>query len=339
VLRHLRPLFAGTGPGDLRLANSGMNAVYAAFSAVNRVQAPRGRTAWLQLGWLYLDTIAILKKFTRSPGDYLHQRDVRDTGALARLLATNGPRLAGVVAEVPTNPLVQTPDVSVLAALCRGHGVKLILDPSLASSYSVDVLPRADLVTTSLTKYTGSDGDVIAGLVAVNPDGPDAAELRAGLGDYLEAPYRRDVARLAAQIGRTTAVLSRISESTARVAEFLTGHPAVRMTHWALSPGTRAHYLAIARHPAGTGGMISFTLRGPLEPFYNRLRLPKGPSFGMTTTLICPFMYLAHYDLVTTEAGRAELRANGLDPDLLRLCVGTEPVDEIIAALAEALGP
>jgi cystathionine gamma-synthase len=57
----------------------------------------------------------------------------------------------------------------------------------------------------------------------------------------------------------------------------------------------------------------------------------------MTTTLICPFMYLAHYDLVTTPAGLAELAASQLDPDLLRLCVGTEPADDIIAALAEAL--
>jgi len=85
--------------------------------------------------------------------------------------------------------------------------------------------------------------------------------------------------------------------------------------------------------------MVSFTLRGPLAPFYDRLRLPKGPSFGMRTTLICPFMYLAHYDLVTTEAGRAELAAHDLDPDLLRLCVGTEPAAAIIGALAEALGP
>ena len=53
--------------------------------------------------------------------------------------------------------------------------------------------------------------------------------------------------------------------------------------------------------------MISFTLRGRLDAFYDRLRLPKGPSFGMRTTLICPFMYLAHYDLVTTEKGREEL--------------------------------
>ena len=84
--------------------------------------------------------------------------------------------------------------------------------------------------------------------------------------------------------------------------------------------------------------MISFSLKVPLDPFYDKLRLPKGPSFGMKTTLICPFMYLAHYDLVTTEAGRAELAASGLDPDLLRLCIGIEPPDDIIQALAEALG-
>jgi cystathionine gamma-synthase len=58
----------------------------------------------------------------------------------------------------------------------------------------------------------------------------------------------------------------------------------------------------------------------------------------MTTTLICPFMYLAHYDLVTTPAGLAELAASKLDPDLLRLCIGCEPEEEIIRALAEALG-
>ena len=48
-------------------------------------------------------------------------------------------------------------------------------------------------------------------------------------------------------------------------------------------------------------------------------------------------MYLAHYDLVTTEAGREELSASGLDPDLLRMSIGTEPAQDIITALAEAL--
>ena len=85
------------------------------------------------------------------------------------------------------------------------------------------------------------------------------------------------------------------------------------------------------------GSMISFTLHGSLEEFYDRLTLQKGPSFGMKTTLVCPFIYLAHYDLVNSEAGRAELAASGIDPDLVRFSVGCEPVEAIIAALEEAL--
>ncbi|HEY5079782.1 MAG TPA: PLP-dependent transferase [Opitutaceae bacterium] len=339
VLRQLGPLFAGATGADLFLANSGMNAVHAAFRAVNDLQSSKGRTGWIQLGWLYLDTIAILRKFTATKGDYIHVPDAMDMAALGRVLAERGPGIAGLVAEVPTNPLVQTPDVAALAALCRRHSVKLILDPSLASAFSVDCLPHADLVVTSLTKYTGNEGDVIAGLVAVNPAGPDAGFLRNRVSILVEPPYPRDLARLAAQIGSTRNVLSRIEESTPKVAAFLSSHPAVRTVHWALEPASRKNYLRVARSPGATGGIISFTLRGKLDAFYDRLRLPKGPSFGMRTTLICPFLHLAHYDMVTTPQGRAELEANGLDPDLLRLCVGTEPVDEIIGALGEALGP
>jgi cystathionine gamma-synthase len=337
VLRVLKPLFAGTADTDLFLANSGMNAVHAAFRAVNDLQSSRGRKAWVQLGWLYLDTIAILKKFTASSEDYIHVRDVMDLAALERLFAERGAGVAGVVAEVPSNPLVQTPDVAALAALCRRHGVKLILDPSLASAFCVDCLPHADVVVTSLTKYTGNEGDVIAGLVVINPAGPDADFLRRRVSIIVEPPYPRDLSRLAAQIRNTRGVLGTINESAPKVAAFLASHPRVRATYWALVPASRDNYLRIARSPAATGGVISFTLRGNLDAFYDRLRLPKGPSFGMRTTLICPFMYLAHYDLVTTPQGRAELAANGLDPDLLRLCVGTEPVSEIIGALGEAL--
>jgi cystathionine gamma-synthase len=137
----------------------------------------------------------------------------------------------------------------------------------------------------------------------------------------------------------TEDVLARIHAGTRRVAGFLGTHPAIRDVHWALQPSSRENFLRLARAPDATGGMITFTLREPgsLARFYDRLRLPKGPSFGMKTTLICPFMYLAHYDLVTTPAGLAELAASKLDPDLLRLCIGTEPAEEIIGALAEAL--
>lgn len=338
VRLHLRRAMPGAGDPDLLLANSGANAVYSAFRAVSEIQAPRGRTAWVQLGWLYLDTIAVLKKFTPSPGDYLHVNDALDLGALERLLAERGRSVAGLITEVPTNPLIQTPDVPALEALCRRHGILLVLDPSVASPFGIDLLGRADAVVASLTKYTASEGDVIAGLLAVNPRGPHAAELRRRAEAWIEAPYRRDLARLAVEIGRTEQVLARIQENTPKVAAFLQSHPRVAEVFWARQRGSLENFERVARTPRSTGGMISFCLRGiALERFYDRLRLPKGPSFGMANTLICPFMYLAHYDLVGTPQGRAELAENRLDPDLLRLCVGAEPAADIIEALDEAL--
>jgi cystathionine gamma-synthase len=340
IRRQLRAVLSGTTDDDIFLSNCGMSAIHAAFRAVNAVQAPRGRTVWLQLGWLYLDTIAILKKFTHSPADYVYVRDVADLDALRRIFAAHGTRIAGVVAEVPTNPLIQTPDLPAIAALCRQHGARLLVDPSMSSVFALDVLPHADVVICSLTKYTASEGDLTAGLAVVNPSGPDAAALRPTIAGSLEPLYPRDAARLAWQIGQTSAVLEKIHAATPQVVAFLESHPAVKAVHWALSPGSRENYRRLARTPGATGGMITFTLQelGALTRFYDRLRLPKGPSFGMKTTLICPFMYLAHYDLVTTPAGLAELAASRLDPDLLRLCIGTEPVEDIIATLREALG-
>ncbi|MSU47570.1 MAG: PLP-dependent transferase [Opitutus sp.] len=344
VLRHaLRPRGASGEPAemddaDLLLANCGMNAIYAAFRASADLQASRGRTVWLQLGWLYLDTIAILQKFTNRPADYVYVRDPLDREGIERIFTKHGGHIAGVFTELPTNPVIQTPDIAAISALCREHGAHLLIDPSVACVFNVDVLRHGDAVVSSLTKYTASDGDLTAGLVAINPAGRDAAELRRRAAAELEPVYPRDLARLAAQIGDTENVLATIHANTASVAAFLAKHPKVRDVFWALHPASRDNYLRIARAPDATGGMITFTLRGPMEPFYDRLRLPKGPSFGMKTTLICPFMYLAHYNLVTTPAGIAELAASKLDPDLLRLCCGTEPAGEIIAALAEALG-
>ncbi len=340
IRRHLRRALPEATDADLILTNCGMNAIWSAFRAANDVQAARGRTLWLQLGWLYLDTIAILQKHTATPADYVYIRDVFDLDALTRIFAAHGSRIAGVIAEVPTNPLIQTPDLPALAALCRRHGALLLADPSIASVFNLDVLPHADVVVVSLTKYTASEGDLTAGLCAINPASPEADELRRRITAEVEPLYARDLARLAGQFGQTESVLARIHASTARVAAFLSSHPAVKEVHWALRPEAAANYRRLARSPDATGGMITFTLKKPgaLEPFYDRLRLPKGPSFGMKTTLICPFMYLAHYDLVTTPAGLAELAASKLDPDLLRLCIGTEPADDIIATLAEALG-
>ena len=323
---------------DVFLANSGMNAIYAAFRVAEALQRPQGRRVWIQLGWLYLDTIAILQKFTQVPAtDYVFFNDVLDLAGLQRIFAQRGHEIAGVVAEVPTNPLIQTPDLPALYALCRQHGALLIVDPTVASPLNIDVLPYCDLASNSLTKYAASEGDLLMGSVVVNPTTRHAAEFRRRLPATLEPVYSRDVARLATQIGDYESVIARTNKSAPMVVEFLRKHPKIKEVYWSLQPSCRDNYLRLARSPESVGAMISFAVVGPLAPFYDRLRLPKGPSFGMKTTLICPFIYLAHYDLVTSAAGRETLKAAGLNPELLRLCVGCEPVDEIITALAEAL--
>jgi cystathionine beta-lyase/cystathionine gamma-synthase len=338
VKGHVARFYQHASATDVFLATSGMNAIAATFRVVADLQRPRGRTRWLQLGWLYLDTIAILQKFTDTPSeDYLYQSNVFDLDALKALFAEQGDRIAGLITEVPTNPLIQTPDLAAIATLCREHGVILVIDPTIASPLNIDVLPHSDVVTNSLTKYTASEGDVIMGAVVVNPQSLHAAELRASLPGALEPVYSRDIARLAAQIGDTVAVMAQINRTAPAVIEFLRTHPRVKELYWSHHPASRENYLKIARSPDTLGSMVSFVLDMPLAAFYDRLRLAKGPSFGMKTTLICPFIYLAHYDLVTSERGRAELAASGIHTDLLRLSIGCEPAEEIIAALAEAL--
>jgi cystathionine gamma-synthase len=213
----------------------------------------------------------------------------------------------------------------------------LIVDPTVASPSNIDVLRHCDVSVNSLTKYAASEGDVIMGAAVVNPASPYAAEFRRLLPGELEPVYSRDLARLAAQISDYEGVIAQINRTAPAVVNFLQKHPRVRSLFWSHQPGSRENYLKLARSPDAIGSMISFTVEGPLATFYDKLRLAKGPSFGMKTTLICPFIYLAHYDLVTSAAGQQTLRTNGLDPELLRLSIGCEPAEEIIDALAEAL--
>ena len=310
---------------DVFLANSGMNAVYTAFHLASTLQAPRGRTVWVQLGWLYLDTIAILQKFTSQPArDYVFQADVFDLAALRRLFAERGHEIAGIITETPTNPLLQTPDLPAIHRLCREHGAIFIVDPTVASPLNIDVLPHCDVAVNSLTKYAASEGDI-------------AADFRKALPSALEPVYSRDVGRLAAQIGDFATVIARVNQTVPVVVEFLRTHSRVKSLHWSHHPASRENFLRLARTPSAHASMISFKYDGPLADFYDRLCLPKGASFGMKTTLVCPFVFLAHYDLVTSESGRKKLLASGLEPELVRLSLGCESAEDIIASLAEAL--
>lgn len=334
VRRALAPYLAGVAEGDVLVATSGMNAVDAAMAAIDAVQRPRGRRAWIQLGWLYVDSTRLLEKAVDAPHHFVP--DVRDLAAVGRLLAAGD--VAGVLVEIPNNPQLETADVPALRALCDRHGASLLLDPSSVGLATVDVLPWADVLACSLTKYAAVDGDVMAGVLAVNPARPDAAALLAVARARLEPLHPLDTAALAAQVGRLGEVTARLSANAAELARRLAAHPAVARVRTADTGPTAAAFRAVRRPGAGAGALITVELRADLREVYDRLAVVKGPSFGLRFTLAAPFLWLAHFEQVTTEAGRAELRAAGLDPDLLRVSVGAEPLEEIWAAFAAALG-
>ena len=329
----LSPLLAGVAAADILVATSGMNAVDAAIAAVDAVQRPRGRSAWIQLGWLYVDSTRLFEKARDARHHFV--ADVRDLAAVEKLLAAGD--VAGVFTEVPNNPQLETADIPALRALCDQHGAKLLLDPSSVGLATVDVLPFADLVVSSLTKYAGSEGDVMAGVLAARPASPDSAELLAVARRRLEPLHALDLVALATQIGRMSEVTRRLSANAAEIARRLAAHPSVARVRTADQGPTAAAYRRLLRPGAGAGSLITLELRGDMRRVYDRLAVAKGPSFGLRYTLAAPFLWLAHFEEVTSEEGRAHIRAAGLDPDLLRISVGLEPVDEIWNAFEVAL--
>jgi len=142
------------------------------------------------------------------------------------------------------------------------------------------VLTHADLMVNSLTKFAASEGDILAGLVAVNPAGPDAGALRRHVAQRLEPVYSRDLARLAAEIGDYERFMAQLNAATPRVVSWLESHPQVKRVYWPLAPDSRSNYLKIAHAAGAVGGMLSFTLNTPLAPFYDAVRLPKGRALA-----------------------------------------------------------
>lgn len=335
VCSQLASLYHADSPSDIYPARGGMNAFYAAFKAIDQIQRARGKKIWIQLGWLYLDTMRILQKMGSVQPFALY--DVLDLECLEHLLQHCGTQVAGIVTEVPTNPLIQTTDIPRLRELADRYGCALLLDPTIASPHNVHILPYADAHINSLTKYAGNRGDVMCGAVALNRNSAFYQELKETVTDWLSTPAPMDLARLAYQMHDYAATVEAANQNTVKVVDFLSKHPRIQSVGWAQSANVAKHYNTIRQENGGPGSMISFRVDGDWHDFYDRLCMAKTPSFGMYFSVLCPFMYLAHYDQVTTAKGRSELAACGLSADLLRLSVGMEKADDICGVLQEAL--
>lgn len=337
IRSQLHHIYGTASEQDIHIFRSGMNAFYAGFRALQSIQLDRQRDLWIQLGWIYVDTSRILERFALPGARPIQVYSVMDLTELRDVLAAEGYRVAGIVTEVPTNPLVQTPDLQALRDLADRYKAALILDPTLVSPHNVNVLAFSDIHINSLTKYAASEADVMMGALALNAKSRFYDDLLPLVDVFGTVPSSGDLGRMAIQIQHYPETIKAINANTIQVATFLESHPGVESVYWARSQPSAYNYNWLQHLEAGPGGIISFTVRKPLADFYDRSRLVKSPSFGARFTMMCPFMYLAHFDLVKSPQGRAILKAQGVDPELVRLSVGLEPAEAIIGELDRTL--
>jgi cystathionine gamma-synthase len=175
----------------------------------------------------------------------------------------------------------------------------------------------------------------MAGALTLRTDSPLIANLRDSIAaDAAEcAPlYIADAEVLLSNLKGYSKRNKLINYNALKLVEFLKSHPAISDV-WHPSLTHTANFDAIKRKNGGYGGLLSITLVNPKKApkVYDALKLSKGPSFGTPFTLVCPYTLLAHYD----EIGWCE--DCGVPSNLLRISVGIEPADTIIAAFEEAL--
>lgn len=318
------------------LGNSGMNSFFSVFRFLQQRAQRKGHRRWLQLGWLYLDTMEILEKFIPEDHELVTVARPGNTEEILRILNETPGEWAGVITEFPTNPMLECFDLPVIGEWCHTHQVPLVVDPTLVTAWNVRLFPHADIVVTSYTKYGANEGDVMAGGVAIRPDFPEAEALAEVLSNLLEPLYERDLRRLAVEIRNMREIVRQTGIHNQILVEKLENHPSV-IRVLAVHKGDTAHlYEKVKRENGGPGGLATVIFRNP-EVVYDTLRMGKGPSFGLRFSLCCPFLYLAHYPLVTTEEGRRYLMERGLEPELIRFSFGMEDPEELWERLEEAI--
>jgi len=234
--------------------------------------------------------------------------------------------------ETPTNPMLRIVDIEAVAALAHERGAVVVVDNTFATPALQQPLALgADVVVHSTTKYLGGHSDVVGGFVATN-DGPLGERIGFLQNAAGAVPGPLDC-YLVHRGARTLHLrMARHCESAAAVADLLAGHPTVSEVRWPGLPGHPGHDVA-KRQMRGFGGMVSFRLAGGEAAAVEVCRRTEvftlAESLGAVESLIEHPGRMTHASVAGT--------GNEVPADLVRLSVGIEDVDDLLADLRQAL--
>lgn len=237
--------------------------------------------------------------------------------------------------ETPTNPLVRVIELEPIANLCKTEGIALLVDSTFASPINFRPLEHgADVVIHSATKYLNGHSDVIAGAVAGSAEMVE--EVRRLL--HVWGPALDPHAAWLVERGlRTLAVrIARHNATGLAFATWAAGHPGITAVHY---PGLPEHpdHAAAAATLDGFGGMVGLEVKGGVagaERMLRRLRIAQhAPSLGGVETLVSEPRLTSHAGLSAEERA-----AQGIPDGFVRISLGLEDVEDLIADFTRALG-
>ncbi|MQA35042.1 cystathionine gamma-synthase [Modestobacter roseus] len=257
--------------------------------------------------------------------------DLNDLDAVREAVAPETTRV--LWCETPSNPLLNVSDIAVLAEIAHAAGTLLVVDNTFASPYLQQPLTLgADVVVHSTTKYLGGHSDVVGGaLVVADAElGERLAYLQNAAG-AVNGPF--DAWLLLRSLKTLGVRMDRHSANAGRIAEWLLEHPAVGDVLYPGLPQHRNHEIA-AKQMSGFGGMVSFRLRAGEEA---ALRVcERAQLFTLAESLGGVESLIEHPHRMThASAAGSPLE---VPADLVRLSVGIEDVDDLLADLDQALG-
>ncbi|MDC9582122.1 PLP-dependent aspartate aminotransferase family protein [Xenorhabdus sp. PR6a] len=282
---------------------------------------------------LYGGTYRLLEKVRRrTAGLKVTYVEAGDTAALEAAIQ---PDTKMIWVETPTNPLLKLADLTAIAQLARQHNIISVADNTFASPYIQHPLDLGfDLVVHSATKYLNGHSDVIAGLAVVG-DNAELAEQIAFLQNSIGAILDPFSSFLVLRGIRTLALrMERHIDSAEKIAHWLEQQPQVDKVYY---PGLVSHpqHELAKRQMRGFGGMVSIVLKGDED--YTRRIIKELQLFTLAESLGGVESLIGQPFTMTHASIPLEKRlAAGITPQLLRISVGIENADDLIADLSQA---
>ncbi len=319
------------GSGTAFSFGSGMAAMLLALLAAGLEQG----TSVAASQDLYGVTMKFLTDVVARWGVQVDFVDLHDPAALARQWADRPPRV--LLLESLSNPLLRVPDIRALAETARAHKVRVVVDNTFATPVLFRPLEwGADLVVHSATKYLAGHGDVTGGLLVCRTEFVEEVRHLSRLIGALLGPFEawltlRGLKTLPLRVARQC-------ENAQELAAWLSDHPRMERVYYPGLPSHIDHQRSREVFSHGwAGAVISFAIRGARQAeifrFIDSLELfLKATSMGDLQSLILYPAISSHRDLAPKHRERL-----GITENLVRISVGVEDVEDLIADLAQAL--